>query len=71
MMQDGRIETASVAESAVSIQQDQPLENDHRDSSGSNLSLLPLRNFEPCQQSVRALAGVRHLRDLDRCKSSD
>lgn len=48
-VQNGRIATTTVEESADSIEQDQPVQDDNCDSTGGDLSVFPIPYLEPCE----------------------
>lgn len=62
--QNGWIKAAVVEESAISIKQNQSLQNDYCDPAGGNWLLFPLPYLKPCQRSICSVVDIGHLWDM-------
>lgn len=64
LKQNGWIQAAIVEKSAISIKQNQSLQNDYCDPAGGNWFLFPLPYLEPCQRSVCSVVDIGYLWDM-------
>jgi len=67
VQQNGRVKAAIVKKSALSVKQDQSLQNDNCGPSNCDRLLLPLSHIKPCSWCLWPVANICDLRNLVCC----